>query len=142
MRAPHNNYAPFPLLSDLCPLWEIKKRGHTYMTYKTFWIFCPPPHCTHLVLICTIYFMQPPLFHLLFGDPPPPSKVGRHISKVPNETRVSCSTAISISFLFRFYYFPLFSLKLSSGFPQLFPLFSLRIPPGLASFDTCDIFMG
>ena len=89
--------------------------------------------------------MQPPLFHLLFGyplSPLPGWTVGRHISKVPNETRVSCSAAISISFLFRFYYFPLFSLKLSSGFPQLFPLFSLGVPLEVAFFDTCDIFMG
>ena len=42
------------------------------MMYAKFSDFLTPPPFLHLDLIYTTIFMQPPLLHLLFHDPPPP----------------------------------------------------------------------
>ena len=45
--------------------------------------FTPSPLCPQFGLIYSTKFTQPPILHLHFGYPPPPSQCGRHIWTPP-----------------------------------------------------------
>ena len=45
--------------------------GHPYMTSAKFSGIWTPPPCPHLGLIYSTKFMQPPLLHLIWANPPP-----------------------------------------------------------------------